>query len=326
MTRIRFDGRDLRIPSQPRAGLPCVTCGHPTPERGGRPCARPCPVPADPAPVPRRRATVLHSAPAATGAPCEFVARGGHPRPRRRRGAGDEPRLPWHRARTRRRLAARPPRRRAALPLHRRPPRPRRPRGVRRRCARRRGRHRPAPRQGPRRPARGARRAGRARGAGASLRPARRAARRQRPRRRRARLGRGRAAPRPGRPAGRLGAQGRRRRGGRRALGAQRRRDRGGRGRAGGRLLLRGPLLADAHQAGPAGTGAGPGPHGGAARAGRPWFAIGGIDGGRLDEVLAAGAERVVVVRAITEADDPRAAAAALAARLRRSARGDHQA
>ena len=49
----------------------------------------------------------------------------------------------------------------------------------------------------------------------------------------------------------------------------------------------------------------------------RPWFAIGGIDGDRLDEVLAAGAERVVVVRAITEADDPRAAAAALAARLR---------
>jgi thiamine-phosphate pyrophosphorylase len=49
----------------------------------------------------------------------------------------------------------------------------------------------------------------------------------------------------------------------------------------------------------------------------RPGFAIGGIDGSRLDEVLAAGAERVVVVRAITEADDPRAAAAALAARLR---------
>ena len=43
-----------------------------------------------------------------------------------------------------------------------------------------------------------------------------------------------------------VGAQGRRRRGGRRPLGAQRRRDRGGRGRAGRRLLLRGPLLADA--------------------------------------------------------------------------------
>jgi thiamine-phosphate pyrophosphorylase len=50
---------------------------------------------------------------------------------------------------------------------------------------------------------------------------------------------------------------------------------------------------------------------------GRPWFAIGGIDEQRLDTVLAAGATRVVVVRAITEADDPGAAAAALAGRLR---------
>ncbi|MGX2997752.1 thiamine phosphate synthase [Streptomyces sp. JNUCC 64] len=49
----------------------------------------------------------------------------------------------------------------------------------------------------------------------------------------------------------------------------------------------------------------------------RPWFAIGGIDLGNLDEVLAAGARRVVVVRAITEADDPGAAAAAFARRLR---------
>jgi thiamine-phosphate pyrophosphorylase len=48
----------------------------------------------------------------------------------------------------------------------------------------------------------------------------------------------------------------------------------------------------------------------------RPWFAIGGIDGARLDEVLAAGAERIVVVRAITEAEDPAAAARALRARL----------
>ncbi|MGH3612891.1 MAG: thiamine phosphate synthase [Pseudonocardia sp.] len=50
----------------------------------------------------------------------------------------------------------------------------------------------------------------------------------------------------------------------------------------------------------------------------RPWFAIGGIDHDRLDEVLAAGAERVVVVRVITEAEDPRAAAAALRSRLPR--------
>jgi thiamine-phosphate pyrophosphorylase len=48
----------------------------------------------------------------------------------------------------------------------------------------------------------------------------------------------------------------------------------------------------------------------------RPWFAIGGISLARLDEVLAAGATRVVVVRAITEADDPAAAAASFARRL----------
>jgi thiamine-phosphate pyrophosphorylase len=48
----------------------------------------------------------------------------------------------------------------------------------------------------------------------------------------------------------------------------------------------------------------------------RPWFAIGGIDLGNLDQVLDAGATRVVVVRAITEAADPQAAAAALRARL----------
>lgn len=52
-------------------------------------------------------------------------------------------------------------------------------------------------------------------------------------------------------------------------------------------------------------------------RTGRPWFAIGGIDHGSLDRVLAAGARRIVVVRALTEAPDPRAAAARLAARLR---------
>jgi thiamine-phosphate pyrophosphorylase len=49
----------------------------------------------------------------------------------------------------------------------------------------------------------------------------------------------------------------------------------------------------------------------------RPWFAIGGIDLTTLDQVLQAGARRAVVVRAITEAADPRAAAAQLARRLR---------
>ncbi|CAL99851.1 thiamine-phosphate diphosphorylase [Saccharopolyspora erythraea NRRL 2338] len=49
---------------------------------------------------------------------------------------------------------------------------------------------------------------------------------------------------------------------------------------------------------------------------GRPWFAIGGIGMDNIDEVVQAGARRVVVVRAITEAEDPRAAAAALRTKL----------
>ncbi|MCK1796343.1 thiamine phosphate synthase [Streptomyces sp. XM4193] len=58
-----------------------------------------------------------------------------------------------------------------------------------------------------------------------------------------------------------------------------------------------------------------------AARAGelgsdRPFFAIGGVDEARLEEVLEAGARRVVVVRALTEAADPAAAAGRLRARL----------
>lgn len=49
---------------------------------------------------------------------------------------------------------------------------------------------------------------------------------------------------------------------------------------------------------------------------GRPWFAIGGIDAGNLDQVLEAGARRVVVVRALTGASDPHGAAQELAGRL----------
>ncbi|MCF6476176.1 thiamine phosphate synthase [Nonomuraea sp. MG754425] len=48
----------------------------------------------------------------------------------------------------------------------------------------------------------------------------------------------------------------------------------------------------------------------------RPWFGIGGIDLGNLDEVMSYGVRRVVVVRAITDADDPGAAAAEFAKRL----------
>jgi len=48
-----------------------------------------------------------------------------------------------------------------------------------------------------------------------------------------------------------------------------------------------------------------------------PWFAIGGIDEALLPDVVAAGAHRVVVVRALTDAPDPQAAAARLRAALR---------
>jgi thiamine-phosphate pyrophosphorylase len=57
--------------------------------------------------------------------------------------------------------------------------------------------------------------------------------------------------------------------------------------------------------------------HAAASATDRPWFAIGGIESlDRLDEVIALGARRVVVVRAITTAEDPGAAARAFAARL----------
>jgi thiamine-phosphate pyrophosphorylase len=47
-----------------------------------------------------------------------------------------------------------------------------------------------------------------------------------------------------------------------------------------------------------------------------PWFAIGGIDSSNIGAIVAAGAARVVVVRAIRDAADPAAAAAELRAAL----------
>ena len=46
----------------------------------------------------------------------------------------------------------------------------------------------------------------------------------------------------------------------------------------------------------------------------KPWWAIGGIDLEHVGEVISAGAERIVVVRALTQADNPEQAAAALRA------------
>jgi len=48
----------------------------------------------------------------------------------------------------------------------------------------------------------------------------------------------------------------------------------------------------------------------------KPWFAIGGVDATNVGEVVGRGASRIVVVRAITEADDPEAAARTLRAAL----------
>jgi thiamine-phosphate pyrophosphorylase len=53
-----------------------------------------------------------------------------------------------------------------------------------------------------------------------------------------------------------------------------------------------------------------------AAKVQRPWFAIGGIDLHTVSEVVDAGASRIVVVRAVTEAEDPAAAVKELLAAL----------
>ena len=49
-----------------------------------------------------------------------------------------------------------------------------------------------------------------------------------------------------------------------------------------------------------------------AAHARVPWFAIGGLHAGNVGEAIAAGARRVVVVRAITESADPEGVARAI--------------
>jgi len=78
-----------------------------------------------------------------------------------------------------------------------------------------------------------------------------------------------------------------------------------------------GPVWVTPTKPGRPATGPGLLAHVAGAKPERPWFAIGGISLGRLDDVLAVGATRVVVVRAITEADDPAAAVRAFTRRLR---------
>lgn len=55
----------------------------------------------------------------------------------------------------------------------------------------------------------------------------------------------------------------------------------------------------------------------------KPWFAVGGITADNVDQVLAGGARRVVVVSALTRAGDPRAAASEISGALREAWRAD---
>jgi thiamine-phosphate pyrophosphorylase len=54
-----------------------------------------------------------------------------------------------------------------------------------------------------------------------------------------------------------------------------------------------------------------------------PWFAIGGINPENIEEVVAAGARRICVVRAIKEGDDPAEAARALIGPVEAAAKTD---
>jgi thiamine-phosphate pyrophosphorylase len=81
--------------------------------------------------------------------------------------------------------------------------------------------------------------------------------------------------------------------------------------RAGVDYFCVGPVHATPTKAGRPAVGLEPVRH--AARtATTPWFAIGGLNARNVGEVLEAGARRIVVVRAIAEADDPGAAARTL--------------
>jgi thiamine-phosphate pyrophosphorylase len=60
-----------------------------------------------------------------------------------------------------------------------------------------------------------------------------------------------------------------------------------------------------------------------ATMAAKPWFAVGGINASNLDDVIEAGARRICVVRAITQAADPEQAARELRNKLQSKWRSD---
>ena len=77
-----------------------------------------------------------------------------------------------------------------------------------------------------------------------------------------------------------------------------------------------GPVHATPTKQGRAPIGLDPLRHAAAVAADRPWFVTGAMSAATVPQVLDAGASRVVVVRAITQAEDPAAAAAQIAALL----------
>jgi thiamine-phosphate pyrophosphorylase len=77
-----------------------------------------------------------------------------------------------------------------------------------------------------------------------------------------------------------------------------------------------GPIWETPTKEGRPATGLGLVEHAAQAAGDLAWFAIGGIDASNISEVAAAGARRVVVVRAIRDAADPEAAARELRAAL----------
>ena len=85
---------------------------------------------------------------------------------------------------------------------------------------------------------------------------------------------------------------------------------------AGADQLSVGPVWETPTKPGRPATGLGYVRHAAERRPPAPWFAIGGIDLGNVGEVAAAGASRAVVVRALRDSPDPRAAAAELRAAL----------
>ncbi|HEX2103208.1 MAG TPA: thiamine phosphate synthase [Solirubrobacteraceae bacterium] len=89
--------------------------------------------------------------------------------------------------------------------------------------------------------------------------------------------------------------------------------------RSGADYIAIGPVHATPTKEGRPAIGLDPIRHAAAHLTSLPWFAIGGIDQDTVADVVAAGAGRAVIVRAIAHADDPEAAARALRAALERT-------